>query len=254
MRRDRLARLRAARGRSPRSFLTIVGTCSLAVGLYSALAAPAQGADTHVPHGGAGYFMIGGTLPDLGALNGALERGGYSRFPRSFFTMGGGGHAFIGRLILGGEGQTLLERGRTSAGRESVLSGGCGFFNVGYAVHSGDGLEVFPLIGVGAGSLNLKIAGRDPVSFEDVLQDPGRSARLQKSGFLMQAALAADRWLRSGRGNGRGGLFIGIRAGYVFAPAGGAWELEGLEAEGGPKAGWSGPYIRISIGAGRRAQ
>ena len=254
MRRDRLSRSRAARGRSPRSLLTIVGTCALAAGLYSALAAPVQGADTYVPRGGAGYFMIGGTLPDLGALNAALERGGYSRFPRSFFTMGVGGHAFIGRLVLGVEGQTLLERGRILAGRESVLSGGCGFFNVGYAVHSGDGLEVFPLIGVGAGSLTLKITGRDPVSFEDVLEDPDRSARLQKSGFLMQAALAADRWLGSGRGNGRGGLFIGIRAGYVFAPAGGAWELEGLEAEGGPRAGWSGPYIRISIGAGRRAQ
>ena len=197
--------------------------------------------------------MIGSSLPDLDGLNAALERGGYSRFPRSFLTMGGGGHAFIGRLVLGGEGQTLIEEG--ARGRhKTVLSGGCGFFNVGYVARSGAGLAVYPLFGVGAGSLNLSITSRETVSFEEVLEDPGRSARLQKSGFLMQVAIAADRWLGSGRRSGRGGLFVGIRAGYVFAPAGGSWEFEGIEAGGGPRAGWTGPYIRISIGAGGRAQ
>lgn len=40
----------------------------------------------------------------------------------------------------------------------------------------------------------------------------------------------------------------------IFAPAKGAWELEGMEIEGGSKVGWTGPYVRISIGAGGRIQ
>jgi hypothetical protein len=243
------------RGRSLRSLAAIAGTCALAAGFASALAVPVRAADdTHVPRGGAGYFMIGGGRPDLGDLNAVLERSGYPRFPSSFLTMGGGGHAFIGRLVLGGEGQTLLERGNALAGWKTVLSGGCGFFDVGYIVHSGNALAVYPLIGIGAGSLNLKITGRETASFAEVLEDPGRSARLQKSGFLMQVALAADWWLGPARRNGRGGLFIGVRAGYVFAPAGGSWELEGREAAAGPAAGWTGPYLKMVIGAGGRAQ
>ncbi len=70
----------------------------------------------------------------------------------------------------------------------------------------------------------------------------------------MQVAVGADRWLGPARPNGRRGIFIGVRAGYVLAPVDGSWELEGMEALGGPKAGWTGPYVRISIGAGGRVQ
>lgn len=228
---------------------TMAGTVALVLGL--AVSVSPAAADGRLPRGGAGYFMIGGSRLDLDGLNAALERAGYSRFPGSFLTVGVGGHALIGRLVLGAEGQGMM--GKRGSGRDSktVISGGCGFFDIGYVVHSGRGLLVYPLFGVGAGSINLKISGRETALFEEVLANPGRSARLQKSGPLMQIAVGADRWLGpAGRGD-RSGFFIGVRAGYVFAPAKGAWELEGTEIKGGPGVGWTGPYLRISIGAGR---
>ncbi|HEX2695390.1 MAG TPA: hypothetical protein VHP61_06525, partial [Acidobacteriota bacterium] len=137
-------------------FMTTVKICALVAGLVSVLAAPVQaaGADDHLPRGGAGYFMIGGTLVDLDGLNASLKRGGYSRLPGSFLTVGAGVHAFIGRLILGVEGQGLMERRGANAGSRTVLSGGCGFFDIGYVAYSGRGLVIYPLFGVGAGSID----------------------------------------------------------------------------------------------------
>lgn len=239
-----------------KSFTKVVKTCALLAGFVSVLAVPipAAGSDEALPRGGAGYVMIGGSLLDLDGLNAALGRGGYSRFPGSFLTAGIGGHASIGRLILGVEGQKLMERRGGTAGSKTALSGSCGFFDIGYVAYSGSGFVIYPLFGVGAGSINMKITGREAASFEEILVDTGRSVRLQTSGFLMHLALGADQWLGSARRTGRRGFFIGIRAGYAFAPVKSGWELGGTEIEGGPKVGWTGPYIRVSIGVGRRNQ
>ena len=233
---------------------TISRTFVPAFGLLWAFAATAGAAGDPVARGGAGYFLMGGTRPDLGSLNTVLTRSGYPGLPASYITVGGGGHAFIGRLALGGEVHRLAARGNASPDWNTSLSGSCGFFDIGLTLHSGMDFAVYPLFGIGAGSMTLKIASRGPASFGDVLEAPGRGSHLQKSGFLMQIALGADRWLGPVRSGRRSGFFVGLRAGYVFAPGGGSWELEGIEAAGGPRAGWTGPYIRIIIGAGGRAQ
>ncbi len=235
--------------------MSLAGRSSLLpVLLAGALSFSVAGASDRLPRGGAGYLQIGGCLLDCDGLNAALAAGGYSRFPGSFLAMGVGGHAFIGRLVLGGEGQGLTRRRGANAGSKPVLSGACGFFDIGYIAHSRPGLLIYPLFGVGAGSIDMRLMGRPAASFEEVLVDSGKRVRLQKSGFLMHLALGADQWLGSAGHDGRHGVFIGIRAGYAFAPVNSAWELEGAEIDGGPKAGWTGPYIRISIGAGGRTQ
>lgn len=235
--------------------MSLAGRSSLLpVLLAGALSFSVAGAADRLPRGGAGYLQIGGCLLDCDGLNAALAAGGYSRLPGSFLTMGGGGHAVIGRLVLGGEGQGMTKRRGANAGSKPVISGACGFFDIGYIVHSRRGLVIYPLFGVGAGSIDLRLMGRPAASFKEVLVDTGRSVRLQKSGFLMHLALGADRWLGFAGHDGRHGVFVGIRAGYAFAPVKSAWELEGKEIAGGPDAGWTGPYIRVSIGAGGRAQ
>lgn len=222
--------------------------------LIAAMSVSAAGAVDRLPRGGAGYLMIGGSLLDLNGLNAALAIGRRPRLPDSFLTLGGGGHAFIGRLVLGGEGHGLAGRRGAGEGSAPVLSGACGFFDIGYVGCCSRGLLIYPLFGVGAGGLNMRLTGSQAVSFSEALVDTGRSVRLQMSGFLMHIALAADRWLRPAGRDGRHGVFIGVRAGYAFAPVRSAWELEGREIEGGPKVGWTGPYLRISIGAGGRVQ
>jgi hypothetical protein len=237
------------------SYLKIISGGFLpAVGLILAMTSVGAAAGVPAGRGGAGYFVLSGARPDLGPLSGALERSGYPGLPGSYITVGGGGHASIGRLILGGEGHRLASRGNVSSAWKTSLSGSCGFFDIGYVLYARPGLSVYPLFGIGAGSMTLKITPRGSASFEDVLENPGRGSYLQKSGFLMQVALGADRWLGSARGGGRGGFFVGLRAGYAFAPAGGSWELEGTEAAAGPRTSWAGPYIRLVIGAGKRGQ
>jgi hypothetical protein len=195
--------------------------------------------------------MFGGSFLDIGRLSTALERSGYSGFSGDFFTLGGGGHVVIGRLVLGGEGHGFSGKSSGNARFKTALSGGCGFFNLGYVLYSGKGLRIYPLCGLGAGSITLNITDRRTASFEDVLDDPGRSARLSTSGFLLNLGLQAEKFIGFGsRSRGEGGLVIGVRAGYTFAPVKGGWELEKMEIEGGPGTAFAGPYIRLIIGAG----
>ncbi|MHB8094912.1 MAG: hypothetical protein ACYDH0_08210 [Candidatus Aminicenantales bacterium] len=199
--------------------------------------------------GGAGYIMLGASSIDIAGLNTSLMAGGYSAHPRRFFSLGGGGHAVIGRLILGGEGQALAGRNAGNPTYRTTLSGGFGFFNLGYIVYSGEDFRIYPVAGIGAGEIDLEIAERGTASFDEVLENPGRGSKLSTSGFLLNLAIGAEKIVRLGGGR-RGGLILGIRAGYVFAPVRGGWELEKLEIPGGPGISLQGPYVRVLIGAG----
>jgi hypothetical protein len=207
-------------------------------------------ADTRRLAGGAGDFMIGGSALDLTGLNSALSASGYSSFRGSFGTIGGGGHATIGRLVLGGEGQAYLARSGGNALFATSLAGGAGFFDIGWLACAGRGFRIFPLVGLGAGSLRLDINGRSAASFGEVVVDPQRSAHLQTSGFLLNLALAVEKWFGGPGRRGTSGFFVGLRAGYVLAPARSGWELDRTEIEGGPKLDLGGPYLRLVIGAG----
>lgn len=199
--------------------------------------------------GGAGYLAIGGASLDCDGLNESMAGSGYSGFGGGFPTLGGGGYAVVGQLVLGGEGRAYLAKSRGNASFKTSLAGASGFFQIGWIVHAGRGFRVFPLIGLGAGSVHLDITGSSPAPFEEVIADPKRSARLQTSGFLLDPGMAVEHWFGRGRA-GRSRFFVGVRAGYVFAPARSGWELEKMEIEGGPKLNLGGPHLRLVIGAG----
>lgn len=221
--------------------------------MFQALPALAVDAGPKLKSRGAGYFMFGGSFLDIGRLSTELERSGYSALSGDFFTLGGGAHVVIGRLVLGGEGHGFSGKSSGNARFTTTLSGGCGFFNLGYVLYSGKGLQVYPICGLGAGSITLDITDRQTASFEDVLNDPGRSTRLSTSGFLLNLGLEAGKLIGFGSlSREKGGLLIGVRAGYTFAPVKGGWELEKMEIEGGPGTAFAGPYIRLIIGVGGR--
>lgn len=201
--------------------------------------------------GGRGYFMCGGSIVDIDALNSRLEGKGYSEFSHNFFSIGGGGHAIINRVIIGGEGHALIGRGETSGNYENSLSAGYGFFDVGYIVYSTRYLNVYPLLGLGGGGVDLKIMERGAPSFDEVLDDPKRSANLSTGGFLLNVALGTDYLLKlGGDEEGEGGLVFGLRVGYTFTPIKGEWEMNGTEISGGPEVGITGPYVHLMIGGG----
>lgn len=71
----------------------------------------------------------------------------------------------------------------------------------------------------------------------------------------MQVGIGADQLFiltrreRDGRRQ-EGGLVLGLRGGYVFAPVRGDWLLETTRLAGGPNVGMTGPYVHVEIGGG----
>ncbi|MDZ7292153.1 MAG: hypothetical protein ONB44_20555 [candidate division KSB1 bacterium] len=205
--------------------------------------------------GGRGYFMTGVNMLDLGAFNSQLQSSGYSSFSEDLFALGGGGHAIINHLIIGGEGHALLtsDKDVVLAGRryKTSLEAGYGFFDLGYQLISHGGFALYPLVGIGGGGLVLKISERASPSFDEVLADPGRGAQLFTGGLMLHASLGADYFIQTRRDESKqGGVMIGIRAGYNFTPIKGDWSLEEFAIAGGPEIGITGPYVRVMLGGG----
>lgn len=201
---------------------------------------------------GRGYLQVGLHTLDLEDLNLSLRAEGIPEFEERFYTLGGGGHVERGRALIGGEGHGLLEHSETSGGFKRRLSGGYGFFDLGYLFVRNPRLRAYALGGLGGGGIGLKAEERTVVSFEEVLEDPRLGSTLSTGGLLFQLAGGADYVfrLRDDPGAARG-LAVGVRAGYVFSPGEGEWRVNGTEAAGGPEVGVEGLFVRLSVGAMR---
>ena len=225
--------------------MVVLGLGLFGVGL-SQIQAGTQG-------GGMGYFMSSLNYIDLDKLNSDLKNYSYPELSSCFWAIGGGGHGIIrNKIIIGGEGYALMGDEVSNNTYEVSISGGYGFFDVGYIVYSAKTFRIYPLIGLGAGGLDLEIVKKESsLSFDDTLKSPQRIADLSTGAFLLNLALGADYLLPFAEDKaGRGGLVLGIRVGYIFAPYKSDWEMEGLDISDGPELGITGPYLRIIIGGG----
>jgi hypothetical protein len=208
---------------------------------------------------GRGYFMVGKSFLDMDELNTRLKENGYATFSDSPVSLGAGGHGIVrDRFVIGGEGHALLSRTEESTiggvDYGSRLSAGYGFFDVGVLAMRAGGLDVYPMLGLGGGGVSLDIRQSRIGSFEDLLEDPDRSATLSTWSFLINLGLGIDYLAVLGEGrNGEGGIVIGLRSGYIFSPFNGDWDFKGETLPGGPEPGLNGAYIRLTIGGGGRA-
>ena len=202
---------------------------------------------------GRGYFSFGVHFLDIDDLNDRLSNQGYTEFPTYFYTIGGGGHGILENgIVVGGEGHAIMERDETTGTFETSLGGGYGFFNLGYAVYQQNNLSVYPMLGIGGGSVSMKITDSEAPLFDDVLADPKRSAELSTGGFLFDIAVGLDYLFTVGTTQEEGGFMFGFKAGYTFSPSDNDWKMNGNEINGGPDFGITGPYIRLMVGGGGR--
>jgi hypothetical protein len=202
--------------------------------------------------GGMGYFMIGGGTLDIDAINTRMQTAGLSTLSDNFLSLGGGGYAIHGRLILGGEGHSLLGEEVSNESFTTSIGAGYGFFNIGYSLHSSGSLIVYPMFGIGGGAMSISMMekGTSP-SFDQILNDPKRSVVLSTGGWLINLALGTDyMFIMEENEEGKGGFILGLRIGYVLAPIKGDWSMDGIDISGGPDIGITGPYIRLMIGGG----
>ncbi|NOY77102.1 MAG: hypothetical protein GXO76_04455 [Calditrichaeota bacterium] len=202
--------------------------------------------------GGLGYFMVGAATIDLSDLNAALHAAGYPKLSDRFLSMGGGGLAFINRLIIGGEGSGLSEASVTANGNRITLTGGYGMFEMGYLLFSAQKGGLYPLLGIGGGGLNLNLAEENQsVKFSEILNTPKGSVQLSSGAFLINLGLGGHYFLRSADRKGEAsGFLVGFRLGYVLALTSKNWELQNGTVLDAPKTTFSGPYFQLTIGGG----
>ncbi|MEW6751528.1 MAG: hypothetical protein AB1505_11205 [Candidatus Latescibacterota bacterium] len=212
---------------------------------------------------GTGYLLFGAARLDVASLNAALERSAYQQVIRSplndmedsAISFGLGSHGVVHGVVIGWELQWLSLRETTNptGTHRAALRGGCGQLNVGFLTYSAEGLDIYPMLGIGASRLDLTITQRSALAFGQVLQDPDRAVHLRTGGFLLSPSLGADYLLPLARSSERlSGVVVGLRLGYGLAPMQGGWELDGSDVVGGPQASLSGPYVRLLAGVGSR--
>jgi hypothetical protein len=196
-------------------------------------------------------FMIGGTQLDIGDLNARLAAAGYPTFGEEFLQLGLIGSVLRQRLLLGFEaaGQTRPASATADNRHRVRLAGGYGMVNLGYEVLRAGGFTIRPKAGLGGGGVMLRVADRDPATFDQILVQPGRSVQLGTGSLLLDGSVGLG-YALSPRPTPRGlrGLVIGIRAGYTHSVLHGEWMRERSDAPGGPTAGWGGPHVEFIIG------
>jgi hypothetical protein len=204
-----------------------------------------------------GYLMLGGSRLDIDVVNDRLVSKGYSSFSDEYFSIGGG---FLSktnsRWLIGVEGHYLFNEEKDNVipngNYKTLLTTAYGFFDVGYDLVSTEDLNIYPLMGFGLGFTWLKIGKNN---FDDILSDPERNAELYTGTFLLNFAFGFDYLLKTKEyEKNKGGLVLGFRVGYTYAPWKGGWWTDMIDIDNGPKIGMTGPYMRFMIGFGGKGE
>ena len=234
-----------------------LSTMAFALALLFCTAASAGNEDVCKAKGsGAGGFAFGFNRVDLSELDAKLKGKGFEGLSNDNIFYGGAGYGVVrGKILLGGEGGGFSQDVSSDSLKASV-DGGCGFFNVGYVVYSRGGLSVFPLLGIGGSTVELRIVGReDAPSFDALLGNPRREVNVSTAGLLFGIGVGADYLLvLGGDEEGKGGLLFGVRAGYTFSATEADWMMVDRDVLRGPDVRMTGPYVHLIFGGGGSAK
>lgn len=212
-----------------------------------------QETETNKVSGGLGYFMLGYTGFNLGEMNTQFKDSGYPELTNGSFTFGGGGHFIINNLIIGGEGHGLSGGKSSNAEYDLAMSGGYGFFNLGFILYHNPTVNIYLLLGFGGGGAVIGITdkSKSPENFNALLENPARKSYITNGGFMMNFSVGADFFVRASKtGNSSGGWIMGIKTGYIYNMNRNDWYFNNEKITGSPNARISGPYVRLTIGGG----
>jgi hypothetical protein len=206
---------------------------------------------------GAEFVTIGVSRLNTSQLNDRLAAQQYPTFGPTALSVSLGGYRVLrGAWTLGAEWNGLIHPNAEHQGLTVGLGGGYGTVGVGRVVHPSPGSRVHARLGVGGGGMGLWVQeDAPPVGFDDVLANPDRF-RLQdtrRHTVMSHTSVLAD--ISVGvellaRQQGRGPM-IGVRAGYVAAPASSEWNVGHIPVRNGPRASIAGPYLRVTLGTAR---
>ncbi len=200
--------------------------------------------------GGAGYFTTGMFMPNLDQVNADLAINGYAEVGKVAVFTGGGGHSWIGDLLVGGFGGGFgIPDGKNNT-KITEMGGGFGMGVIGYNVLPLTTMNLYPMLGIGGGGLGLTIRDKTSEKYSELMTDSRQRASVGTGGWLGMAGIGYD-WLFVGEINDtqQEGFMIGLRTGYLYSfktKNGDAWHL----GEDGPSSGLDGFFVMLTVGGG----
>lgn len=184
--------------------------------------------------GGFGGYQVMYLTPDFTTLNNAFQTAHYDsiNFSGGIYTQGGGGYAVANGVLIGGfgfNGSMVSESGSISI--KSEFSGG--FFELGISIFKSGLINIYPLLGVGASNVKLKLRTiQKDATFQNVLSNPARLSTIKTGGFAIEPAIIFQFWIK---GKKTQPLSILIKVSYLYLPKKADWTFgDGAEVLGGP--------------------
>jgi len=192
--------------------------------------------------GGAGFFGFRINNYDLSSINSSLKANNIPEVNEAFFGYGGGGHAYIGRLVIGGQGYGFQTPEKNNGTYRSNFSGGVGFFDVGYVLLNSKKILLYPLVGFGGGSYTINIYDPASTDFNSLLANPRRGTQLRTEQFILDLGLQANLFIFQTKF-----FSVGVKGGYQLSPVEASWTDANGTLANGPEFSANALYGQINL-------
>jgi hypothetical protein len=193
-------------------------------------------------NGGFGCFGPTVGIVDFSGLDDALATGGITQKLGSMqWGFGGGGFAIIDRVVIGGSGWGSSQTVGSDSLHATVEISGAEF-DLGYQLFSLKRLLVAPILGIGGSgyTIELQKLSDAPLTFGQLLENPGRTSKVSFSGLTLSPQLMITVPIS----------FVGLqlRGGYCYTPMNPQWGLEGgSKLAKGPAISKGMPFVTLNV-------
>lgn len=196
-------------------------------------------------YGGSGYFGFRFTNYNFSKLNASFSANNLPIISENILGYGGGGHGYINRIIIGGEGYAFELVDKNNGSYITQVRGDVGFFNLGYLLINKDKWMLSPILGIGAQTMEIEITETTNESFSQILADPKNGTRLKNEQVLFDLGLQGNIFLT------RSKFFsIGLKAGYQFSAIENKWTNTNGVIANGPATNADGAYTQLHFSFG----
>ena len=199
------------------------------------------------------YFLAGNAMTNMERFNERLAPVLDFRIDQDFNTIGGGFYLnLIDNWTLGGEIHLMLSRTEPMDVYNGKFSGRFGYVNLGYLYHSGEGLNIFPEVGLGSSVLNIDIRPLGGGGFPGGSSGLNNQIGLSTVGFNVKFGVNAD-YLLAVKTDAEGktwGIVLGFDIAYQFTPAQSEWERSGIRLFDDPNFKLQGAFLKLAAGFG----
>ncbi len=194
-----------------------------------------------VMSGGFGGFGPTVAFVNFRGLNDELGKKDIDNLNSLHWMMGGGGYAFIDRIVIGGSGWGGSQSVSSDSLRVRVNIEG-GQFEAGYSLVTMRHFVATPMLGIGGSGYTVTIRHLlgDICNFGELLESPGYTSGISFSEFTLTPEIVITIPVR----------FIGLqlKTGYAYTPVSPEWKLaDGSNLIRGPEVAEGNPFVTFNI-------